>query len=66
MPVSLKDMMTLLSRVSEEQKLKAAFKHSGRGALVAGATAFVGGLVGGPPGIAVGKRGSPWERGGPV
>lgn len=34
--------------------MTAAVKHSGRGALLAGATAFVGGLVGGPPGIAVG------------
>ncbi|XP_053127492.1 protein C19orf12 homolog isoform X1 [Hemicordylus capensis] len=54
MPISVNDVMHLLCRVSEEQKMKAAFKHSGRGALVAGATAFVGGLVGGPPGIAVG------------
>lgn len=35
--------------------MKAAIKHSGRGALVTGAVAFVGGLVGGPPGLAVGK-----------
>lgn len=55
MPVSLKDMMTILSRVAEQQKMKAAFKQSGRGALLAGASAFVGGLMGGPPGIAVGK-----------
>lgn len=34
--------------------MKAAIKHSGQGALVAGATAFVGGLMGGPPGIAIG------------
>lgn len=34
--------------------MKAAVKHSGKGAMVAGAMAFVGGLVGGPPGIAVG------------
>ncbi|XP_077166403.1 protein C19orf12 homolog [Paroedura picta] len=54
MPINVNDVMQLLCRVSEEQKMKAAFRHSGRGALVAGATAFVGGLVGGPPGIAVG------------
>ncbi|XP_062997202.1 protein C19orf12 homolog [Elgaria multicarinata webbii] len=54
MPVSVNDVMQLLCHVSEERKMKAAFKHSGRGALVAGATAFVGGLMGGPPGIAVG------------
>ncbi|XP_033012591.1 protein C19orf12 homolog [Lacerta agilis] len=54
MPVSLNDVMQLLCHVSEERRMKAAFKHSGRGAIVAGATAFLGGLVGGPPGIAVG------------
>ncbi|XP_066493378.1 protein C19orf12 homolog [Tiliqua scincoides] len=54
MPISVHDVMQLLCRVSEERKMKAAFRHSARGALVAGATAFVGGLVGGPPGIAVG------------
>ncbi|XP_060109746.1 protein C19orf12 homolog [Heteronotia binoei] len=54
MPINVNDMMQLLCHVSEERKMKAAFRHSGRGALVAGATAFVGGLVGGPPGIAVG------------
>ncbi|XP_060644062.2 protein C19orf12 homolog [Anolis sagrei] len=54
MPVNVNDVMQLLCHVSEERKMKAAVKHSGRGALVAGATAFVGGLVGGPPGIAVG------------
>ncbi|KAJ7311904.1 hypothetical protein JRQ81_006222 [Phrynocephalus forsythii] len=54
MPVNLNDVMQLLCHISEERRMKAAIKHSGRGALVAGATAFVGGLVGGPPGIAVG------------
>lgn len=34
--------------------MKAAVKHSGQGALLAGASAFIGGLMGGPPGIAVG------------
>lgn len=55
MPISMHDVMQLLCRVSEERKMKAAFRHSGRGALVAGAAAFLGGLVGGPPGIAVGE-----------
>ncbi|CAI5782561.1 Uncharacterized protein PODLI_1B041301 [Podarcis lilfordi] len=54
MPVSMNDVMQLLCHVSDERKMRAAFKHSGRGAIVAGATAFLGGLVGGPPGIAVG------------
>ncbi|XP_035399178.1 protein C19orf12 homolog [Cygnus atratus] len=54
MPIRVDDVMQLLCRVSQEKGMKAAVKHSGRGALVAGATAFLGGLMGGPPGIAVG------------
>ncbi|XP_069072844.1 protein C19orf12 homolog isoform X2 [Pleurodeles waltl] len=47
-------VMELLCHVAETDKIKAAVKHSTRGALYAGAAAFMGGLVGGPPGIAVG------------
>ncbi|KFO69626.1 Protein C19orf12 [Cuculus canorus] len=54
MPVNVDDVMQLFCHLSHEKGMKAAFKHSGRGALLAGATAFLGGLVGGPPGIAVG------------
>ncbi|NXF30992.1 CS012 protein, partial [Nyctibius bracteatus] len=54
MPINVDDVIQLFCRLSQEKGMKAAVKHSGRGALVAGATAFVGGLVGGPPGIAVG------------
>ncbi|XP_009875758.1 PREDICTED: protein C19orf12 homolog, partial [Apaloderma vittatum] len=53
MPVSVDEVMQLFYHLSQEKGMKAAVKHSGRGALLAGATAFVGGLVGGPPGIAV-------------
>ncbi|XP_065272702.1 protein C19orf12 homolog isoform X2 [Emys orbicularis] len=54
MPLDVNDVIHLLCRISEERKMKAAVKHSGQGALVAGATAFLGGLMGGPPGIAIG------------
>ena len=55
MPIMVDDVMRLLCSISQERKMKAAVKHSGKGAMVAGAMAFVGGLVGGPPGIAVGE-----------
>lgn len=55
MPLVVRDVMRLLSSVAEAREMKAAVRHSGRGALVTGAVAFVGGIVGGPPGIAVGK-----------
>lgn len=54
MPVNVDDILRLLCHLSTEQKMKAAVKHSARGAMAAGAGAFVGGLLGGPPGIAVG------------
>ncbi|XP_047565707.1 protein C19orf12 homolog [Lutra lutra] len=52
--ILVEDVMTLLCSISEETKMKAALKHSGTSALVTGAGAFIGGLVGGPPGLAVG------------
>ncbi|NWI19995.1 CS012 protein, partial [Crypturellus soui] len=54
MPIRADDVMQLFCHLSQEKGMTAAVKHSGRGALLAGATAFIGGLVGGPPGIAVG------------
>ncbi|NXK90863.1 CS012 protein, partial [Formicarius rufipectus] len=54
MPIPVDDVIQLLSRVSAEKGMKAAAKHSGQGALLAGASAFAGALLGGPPGIAIG------------
>ena len=66
MPLVVEDVMRLLCSIAEERKMQAAVKHSGKGALVTGAVAFLGGLVGGPPGLAVGKcklrRGRPASR----
>ncbi|XP_066493787.1 protein C19orf12 homolog [Tiliqua scincoides] len=54
MPVNVNGVMQLLCRVSEMRGMKAAFKQSGKGALMAGTGAFLGGLLGGPFGIAIG------------
>ncbi|NXI76120.1 CS012 protein, partial [Rhipidura dahli] len=54
MPVRIDDVMNLLVHVASTKGMKAAVTHSGRGALLTGASAFVGGLVAGPPGIAAG------------
>ncbi|KAF1666061.1 hypothetical protein FQA23_0001869, partial [Aptenodytes patagonicus] len=54
MPIHVDDVMQLFCRLSQAKGMKVAVKHSGRGALLAGATALIGGLMGGPPGIAVG------------
>uniref|UniRef100_A0A2K5C3M1 CS012 protein n=1 Tax=Aotus nancymaae TaxID=37293 RepID=A0A2K5C3M1_AOTNA len=55
MTIIVEDIMKLLCSLSGERKIKAVVKHSGQGALVTGAVAFIGGLVGGPPGLAIGK-----------
>ncbi|XP_074087931.1 protein C19orf12-like [Macrotis lagotis] len=55
------DIMKFLCTILGNSKMKAAFKHSGKGELMAGSLAFVGGLVGSPPGIAVG-----WTFGDPL
>lgn len=49
------DVMQLCCEVSASRKMKAAVKSSGKGAAAAGGGAFVGGMVGGPAGIAVGR-----------
>ncbi|XP_026888231.2 protein C19orf12 homolog [Electrophorus electricus] len=48
------DVMRLCCEVSANRQMKAAVKNSGKGAAVAGGGAFVGGLLAGPPGIALG------------
>ncbi|KAM9366423.1 protein C19orf12 homolog isoform 1-T3 [Symphorus nematophorus] len=48
------DVMRLCCEISAQEEIKVAVKHSAKGAMVAGGTAFLGGLVGGPAGIAVG------------
>ncbi|KAM3877207.1 protein C19orf12 homolog [Diretmus argenteus] len=48
------DIMRLCCDISANQQMKVAIQHSTRGAMVAGGTAFLGGLLGGPAGIAVG------------
>lgn len=50
------DVMRLCCKLSADEQIKVAVKNSTKGAVVAGGTAFVGGLLGGPAGIAVGKN----------
>lgn len=49
------DVMRLCCEISAHDQIKVAVKNSTKGAMVAGGSAFVGGLLCGPPGIAVGK-----------
>lgn len=48
------DVMVLCCKISESRQIKAALQHSAKGAAAAGGGAFLGGLLGGPPGIFIG------------
>lgn len=48
------DIIKFCCEISADKKIQAAFKGSAKGAAVAGGGAFVGGLIGGPAGIALG------------
>uniref|UniRef100_A0A3Q3J8Z8 Uncharacterized protein n=1 Tax=Monopterus albus TaxID=43700 RepID=A0A3Q3J8Z8_MONAL len=49
------DVMHLCCEISAHDQIKVAVKNSAKGAAAAGGGAFVGGMLGGPPGIFVGK-----------
>ncbi|KAM3625630.1 uncharacterized protein V6R79_015042 [Siganus canaliculatus] len=48
------DVMRLCCEISAHEQIKVAVKNSTKGAMVAGGTAFLGGMLAGPPGIAFG------------
>ena len=48
--------MRLCCEVSAQQNINITFRQSTKGAMMAGGCALLGGLLGGPPGIAVGKN----------
>ncbi|XP_007887586.1 protein C19orf12 homolog [Callorhinchus milii] len=54
MPVDVNEILHLVCHISKVKKIHVAVKSSGKGAIVAGACAFFGGLLGGPFGIAAG------------
>ncbi|XP_054426210.1 protein C19orf12 homolog [Pteronotus mesoamericanus] len=48
------DAMRLLCTIADKKEMKAAVHHAWKGAGVVSTVAFIGGLLGGPPGLAVG------------
>ncbi|XP_072321179.1 protein C19orf12 homolog [Eucyclogobius newberryi] len=48
------DVMRLCCELSAHEQIKVAVKNCTTGALLAGGSAFVGGMLAGPPGLAVG------------
>lgn len=54
MVVNTRALLDGVSVLTDDHNIRVAVKHSGRGALICGASCFIGGLVGGPLGMAVG------------
>ena len=55
MPYEVSQVMDMLIKLSEEEDLKLCIVQSVKGAAITGFTTLVGGLLGGPVGMAVGK-----------
>lgn len=54
MPVDLEEFLQGLAILADNHNLRVTLKQSGKGAVVCGAMCFIGGLLGGPPGLAIG------------
>lgn len=54
MPVNLKEFLDGVSILADNHNMRATVQSSGKGALICGACCFVGGILGGPVGLAAG------------
>ncbi|KAG4068743.1 hypothetical protein HA402_002434 [Bradysia odoriphaga] len=54
MVLNTNDLFDAIAILSQERNMRVTVKHSAKGALICGASCFVGGLVAGPVGMAVG------------
>ncbi|KAB0790213.1 hypothetical protein PPYR_01560 [Photinus pyralis] len=54
MPVNQQELMKVAVELSEERNLQVTIIESGKGACIAGGGALLGGLFGGPVGLAIG------------
>lgn len=54
MVVNTRDLMNGLAVLTDDHNMRVTIKHSSKGALVCGAACFVGGVVLGPVGMAIG------------
>ncbi|XP_074645197.1 protein C19orf12-like [Tubulanus polymorphus] len=54
MPVDVEDLLKLLGTLSDEANLRVNVKESVKGGLIAGLSTAIGGVLLGPPGLAIG------------
>ena len=56
MVIKYDDVLTIITTIGDDENLQITFKQSAKGGLIAGIATALGGLVGGPPGLAAGGR----------
>lgn len=54
MPVDLEEFIRGIAILADNHNMRATLKQSGKGAAVCGAMCFIGGLIAGPTGLAIG------------
>ncbi|XP_068244250.1 protein Nazo-like isoform X1 [Palaemon carinicauda] len=54
MPINTAEALSLVTQICEEEKLRVAVKESVKGGFIAGGATILGGLFGGPIGLAIG------------
>lgn len=55
MPINTVEVLSLVTQVCEDENLRVPIKESVKGGFIAGTTTAIGGLLGGPVGLAVGE-----------
>ena len=54
MVVQYNDILKIVTTLGDDENLQITVKQSAKGGLIAGISCALGGLIGGPPGLAVG------------
>ena len=54
MVIQYKDILNIITTIGDDENLRITVKQSAKGGLIAGISCAVGGLIGGPRGLAVG------------
>lgn len=55
MPLDVDDVLQLLAQLADDTELRVTVKESLKGGVITGAAAVIGGVLLGPPGLAIGK-----------
>lgn len=55
MPVNRDEILSVVAQLAEQENMHVTVRESAKGACIVGSSAFAGGVLGGPMGLAVGK-----------